>query len=242
MISYHSDNESDNMQERHEQLLKLVINQYIATAEPIGSKFLVAEAGLTWSEATVRNDLRALEEAGYLTHPHTSAGRVPTSKGYRHYLDILDWKAQRARRRDLEKLVETKEAAGAAEQAKRQLAKMLVELTSELVLVTESLSSFYYTGLSSLFAQPEFKEIEEVTNFSRLFDQFERCVAIFNDHVTTEPRCFVGGEHPFGDRLGVVAAKFGARGEGIIIVLGPERMDYSYCLPLVIKTQELLQS
>ena len=75
---------------RPQQLLSLVIEKYAATAEPVGSRVLVESAGLDWSEATVRNELRALEEAGYLTHPHTSAGRIPTLKGYQHYISILD--------------------------------------------------------------------------------------------------------------------------------------------------------
>ena len=66
------------METRQQQLLNLVIENHIATAEPVGSKFLVSEGNLDWSEATVRNELRILEEEGYLTHPHTSAGRIPT--------------------------------------------------------------------------------------------------------------------------------------------------------------------
>ena len=79
------------MNTRQEQLLTLVIEKYIATAQPIGSKVLVSEAGLDWSEATVRNELRELEEMGYLTHPHTSAGRIPTEAGYKYYIEKTDW-------------------------------------------------------------------------------------------------------------------------------------------------------
>lgn len=77
------------LEERQQKLLELVIEQYVATAEPVGSRFLVEVGGLDWSEATVRNELRTLEEAGYLTHPHTSAGRIPTIDGYRFYIDTI---------------------------------------------------------------------------------------------------------------------------------------------------------
>jgi heat-inducible transcriptional repressor len=64
------------LEERQQKLLELVIEQYVATAEPVGSRFLVEVGGLDWSEATVRNELRTLEEAGYLTHPHNSGKKA----------------------------------------------------------------------------------------------------------------------------------------------------------------------
>lgn len=228
------------MNQRQEQLFDLVVNRYISTAEPVGSKFLVDEEGLDWSEATVRNDLRALEEEGLLTHPHTSAGRIPTSKGYRQYITGINWEKAWVSKADTERFTVSRESAREPEQGKRQVAKTLVELTSELVLVTFSLQSFYYTGLSSLFAQPEFKDIGEVTNFSRLFDQFEKCVSAFIDKVTDVPVCYVGGEHPFGDRLGVIAVRFGGKPEQLLLLLGPERMNYKYHVPLVAKAAELM--
>lgn len=69
--------------------MSAVIEDFIYTAEPVGSRRLVDKYGWSLSSATVRNELSALEELGYLTHPHTSAGRVPTDKGYRYYVDTL---------------------------------------------------------------------------------------------------------------------------------------------------------
>jgi heat-inducible transcriptional repressor len=71
---------------RSEQILRAVIDEYVATAEPVGSQTLVERYGLGVSSATVRNVMAELEQAGYLTHPHTSAGRVPTDAGYRLYV------------------------------------------------------------------------------------------------------------------------------------------------------------
>ena len=75
--------------ERKQQLLKLIIENHIETAEPIGSKFLVSSGDLKVSDATVRNEMRDLENAGFLTHPHTSAGRIPTEEGYKYYVNDL---------------------------------------------------------------------------------------------------------------------------------------------------------
>ena len=74
---------------RKEKILSAVVEKYADTGEPVGSKALQSEAGLGVSSATIRNELKALDDEGYLTQPHTSAGRVPTVKGYRYYVDNL---------------------------------------------------------------------------------------------------------------------------------------------------------
>ncbi len=74
---------------RQQTILGLVIKQYITTAQPVGSKTLMEASSLGVSSATIRNEMAALEDLGYLTHPHTSAGRVPTDKGYRYFVERL---------------------------------------------------------------------------------------------------------------------------------------------------------
>jgi heat-inducible transcriptional repressor len=74
---------------RQRDILARVIEEYVATGQPVGSKYLVERAGLSISSSTVRNELSELEARGLLTHPHTSAGRVPTEQGYRFYADEL---------------------------------------------------------------------------------------------------------------------------------------------------------
>src|ERR671933_1875337 len=74
---------------RQREILHRVIDEYIATGQPVGSKTLVERAGMNVSSSTVRHELAELESLGLLTHPHTSAGRVPTEQGYRLYVDQL---------------------------------------------------------------------------------------------------------------------------------------------------------
>ncbi len=74
---------------RQETLLGLVVEEYISTNTPVGSKFLASRPSLSVSASTIRNELAELESLGLLTHPHTSAGRLPTESGYRHYADKL---------------------------------------------------------------------------------------------------------------------------------------------------------
>src|SRR4051812_47429790 len=75
--------------DRRLAVLRAIVEDYVSTEEPVGSKALVERHGLGVSSATVRNDMAVLEEEGYITQPHTSAGRVPTDKGYRLFVDRL---------------------------------------------------------------------------------------------------------------------------------------------------------
>ncbi len=72
---------------RKQKILSAIVESYIHSGEPVGSKSLLSEAGLPVSSATVRNDMAELTEQGYLAQPHTSAGRIPTERGYRYYVD-----------------------------------------------------------------------------------------------------------------------------------------------------------
>ncbi len=77
------------LDDRKASILRAVVEEYIHTAQPIGSGHVAAAPGVTVSSATVRNDMAALETDGYLAQPHTSAGRIPTAAGYRYYVDHL---------------------------------------------------------------------------------------------------------------------------------------------------------
>src|SRR5215510_6718833 len=76
-------------QDRSKRVLAALIREYIASGEPVASSLLVHAAGLGVSSATVRNILARLEDEGYVQQPHTSAGRVPTDRGYRFYVDLI---------------------------------------------------------------------------------------------------------------------------------------------------------
>ena len=92
---------SGELSERKAALLRDLVHLYIRTGEPVGSEALATQTKLGVSSATIRNELSALEEMGYLAQPHTSAGRVPTQQGYRYFVDLLP---QRGRLRDQERL------------------------------------------------------------------------------------------------------------------------------------------
>jgi len=77
------------MTQRQEQILKLLVESYIQSAEPVSSSWLAQLPDIGVSSATIRNDLAELEEEGYLVSPHTSAGRIPTDTGYRYYIETF---------------------------------------------------------------------------------------------------------------------------------------------------------
>jgi heat-inducible transcriptional repressor len=83
------DDGNQELTPRQQTILNLIVHTYVATAAPVSSKALLETAGLNVSSATVRNDMAVLEEQGFLTHPHTSAGRIPTDKGYRYFVERL---------------------------------------------------------------------------------------------------------------------------------------------------------
>src|SRR3954469_1636998 len=85
----HEGRENEALSDRAQTLLRILIESYIRDGQPVGSRSLSRDSGLNLSSATVRNVMADLEEYGFVSSPHTSAGRVPTDKGYRFFVDTL---------------------------------------------------------------------------------------------------------------------------------------------------------
>ena len=77
------------LDERKTAILRAVVQEYVATGQPVGSTHIAQKSSVMVSSATVRNEMVVLEQEGYLAQPHTSAGRIPTDKGYRYYVNTL---------------------------------------------------------------------------------------------------------------------------------------------------------
>jgi heat-inducible transcriptional repressor len=78
-----------NLDDRQDRILQAIVNEYVTTAEPVGSEWLVTRYDFGCKSATIRNEMAAMSERGYLVQPHTSAGRIPSTRGYRYYVDRL---------------------------------------------------------------------------------------------------------------------------------------------------------
>jgi heat-inducible transcriptional repressor len=122
--------------ERQRDLLRAVIREYIATAQPVASAALVRQYRLDVSSATVRNELAALEELGLLTHPHTSAGRVPTDLGYRYFIESLMPRPSLHPEEQLTVSHQFQQALSNTSEWLRLAASTLARLTTEAAIVT----------------------------------------------------------------------------------------------------------
>jgi heat-inducible transcriptional repressor len=123
-----------NLDDRKALLLRAVVHDFIQTAEPVGSRTLAERYELGVSAATIRNELATLEEQGYLSHPHTSAGRVPTDRGYRFYVDSLSGVGRLARAQE-EAIVRYFEGAADLEETLRRTSVLLASLSSYTAMV-----------------------------------------------------------------------------------------------------------
>ena len=119
-----------NAEERRVAVLRAIVADFVATNEPVGSKALVDRHNLGVSSATVRNDMAALEEEGYIAQPHTSAGRIPTEKGYRFFVDNLGQPANLRRNDAVQVRSFFEQAHGELEQMLQDTSRLLGDLTT----------------------------------------------------------------------------------------------------------------
>jgi heat-inducible transcriptional repressor len=139
--------------QRQRDILRLVVEEYVATGQPVGSKTLVERAGLGVSPSTVRSELAELERLGLLTHPHTSAGRLPTESGYRMYVDEL---LTRPESRPEEFPLGLGAARAEVEDALQATTEMLSQVTRLLALVSAPpLEAATVKHVEVLLLQPE---------------------------------------------------------------------------------------
>ncbi|MGD0166076.1 MAG: heat-inducible transcriptional repressor HrcA [Gaiellaceae bacterium] len=141
-----------SLSDRQRRILRLVVEEYVTNGQPVGSRHLVERAGLSFSSSTVRYELAELEERGLLTHPHTSAGRVPTDGGYRYYADsLLSERSPQSDRLPLD----LRAAQNEVEQALEATTEMLAEMTHLLALASApSLETTAVRHVEVLLLQP----------------------------------------------------------------------------------------
>lgn len=228
------------MDSRRAKILAHIIEEYIATAAPVGSGPLAEKYFSDLSSATIRNDMAALEEEGYIYQPHVSAGRIPTLDGYRYYIDhLLD------RGRELtateERALRTACQSLQGAEAVKAVAKAMAETADSAVLVGFGPMDVYYTGISNVFRQPEFSQHALVYSMSAIIDHLDETMTrIYND-MTDDIRVLLGDDNPFGSLSSVIMTRYRTSdSEGLVGILGPSRMDYARNMALVRTSQRLL--
>lgn len=226
------------LDERQHTLLGLVIDQYIETTQPVGSKLLSGEGQVDLSAATIRNEMRDLEEAGLLTQPHTSAGRVPTEKGYRYYVDhVLEETELPASKRKAIKDIADK--IPDKKSCIKRVGHFVAEESQSAVIIAFNRDTLYYTGIAHLFAQPEFRDYSYTLSMSSMFDHCEHTVSgLYETPRDREPSILIGSENPFGDNCS--ALSIFCPQQTLFAILGPLRMRYRRGLELLRYIQEIM--
>lgn len=229
------------MTERQQELFRALVDRYVATAQPVSSQEIAEVSGLDISTATIRHECAALEAEGFLVQPHTSAGRIPTEKGYRYYISAFvnpQARAMRERRR----LVQ--EMQGREELALRRLAATLAELTGDMAVVSIGPEQGYAMGIGRVFAQPEFADPLLVRHLSAHLDQAFSLLWQLEHAVDQGVRVYVGSENPFGSGLATVvtACHLPHRRRALLGLIGPSRMRYGYNVALLREAADLITS
>lgn len=219
-------------------ILRAVVTDYIRSAEPVGSGTVTRRYRLGVSPATVRSEMAALEELGYLAQPHTSAGRIPTDLGYRFYVDTLPRRPQLAAPHRRAIATFFGDAPPDPQEVLRATAVLLSRLTRYGAVTQPPGAHHVFIGgaanIADAFAQREtvrrvFEALDEEDTVVRLF----RAVPTERSRVTVR----IGRENRIAAmrEASVVIAPYVAAGRpiGVIAVLGPTRMEYRSAMAAV---------
>ncbi|MDB5164803.1 MAG: Transcriptional regulator [Candidatus Saccharibacteria bacterium] len=235
---------------RQQSILSAIIEQYAEVASPVGSTLLAKLFNV--SSATIRAEMAELERLGFINQPHTSAGRIPTDKGYRFYVNNLNENADHSlpERRAEKALASRVQSAGAPERMIRNAVDTLVELTHNLGLATIG-NQLYISGLSNLFGQPEFMAgasgnagvKNSVQQVAQLLDNLEPWL---REAAPNEPlSVYIGQENPIGRTAGctLIISRFSSpfSDRSYIGTLGPTRQSYREVMNLVSRAGQELE-
>jgi len=220
---------------RRKAVLAKAIKSYIKEALPVASEDIASEFEL--SSATIRNIFSELENSGYLTHPYTSGGRIPTEKGYRYYVDFLI--------SQIEILDEEKEHI--VREYEREINRLedVLENTSEIiskithyagiVSFLEWQDKFFYNGISHILEQPEFRDVDKMRIVLKMVEDKQRLLDIINRDFKGKVKVYIGEEAGCPEMQGcsLVVSSYcrGNKPSGRLAVLGPMRMEYEHIIP-----------
>ena len=216
--------------ERQKEILNSIIAEYIRSAQPVGSKLLEKKhKKFQICPATIRNEMQKLTEAGFIFQPHTSAGRVPTDKGYRFFVDDLLEREILNDRLDSEIEEWVDEDFKDAFKLIQSLTRNLASFSSNLVLgYLADEKILWKEGWDRVFREPEFREKKTITDFFGLLSNFEK--EMDSIRIDSGLRVFIGKENPFPKAREfstiIARCRFPKREDGFLAIIGPKRMAY----------------
>jgi transcriptional regulator of heat shock response len=225
--------------ERREKILAIAVDQYIRIVSPVSSAFIAREYGLDLSPATIRHVLAELEEEGYLTHPHTSAGRVPTQKGYRYYVDYLMDEIHLLEEEKIRIRAEYERESAELDVLLEKTSRVLSQMThyTTLVSVDGWNNKVFCQGISFIVGYPEYQDIDKTRAILAALDEKERLLEVINQELAKRIEIFIGDEIECEDvdTCSLVVSRYRMKQgvSGRIAVLGPTRMDYKKVVSIV---------
>ncbi len=235
----------DGLTSRQTQILKTIVDEYITTAEPVGSEALDKKYNLGVSPATIRNEMASLTKLNFLKQPHASAGRIPTPVAMRFYINQLMEEKQMS-------VVDEVKAKEEVWDARDDVDELMDEATHALASRTRSLAvaaikentaqggkkdRFWYAGHSYVFQNPEFSSVVSCQNLFSIFEEFDKLDRLFFGFESTSPLEVLFGEElgiPELSLTGIVSTHFDVRGKkGALGVIGPARANYGTVIPIL---------
>ncbi len=235
------------MTERQKSILGVVVREYTETAKPVGSKVLVSRYGFDLSPATIRNEMKALEDARMIHQPHTSAGRIPTAKGYRFFVDALMQHVDLAKQEQDKLEQKLKTIRQGHDKVLQEAAGMLAQVSGNIALTEKEEEQAFCTGISNLLHMPEFSNVEKACRMAEIFERLSEEVSKLDSKSKSdqEVAVYIGDESEVTEDLdcSLLVSKYQLpSGEkGHIAILGPTRMKYSRNISLLKYMTKLLR-
>lgn len=234
------------LSDRETELLKVIIEEYINTASPVGSETLEKKfPKLGVSPATIRNEMVKLTKMGYLLSPHTSAGRIPTSAGLKFYINQLMKEKELSTADEVavkDQIWDYRDEMGTL---LREATHALANKTKTMAVATTDTGDLYCAGFANILDMPEFFDIDLTRAVLSLLDETQRINSIFLQTVSDDDiRIVFGEELGFNDLkpCGFIYTTFetGTKHKGTLGVIGPARLNYSYVIPVIRYLNNLL--
>lgn len=222
--------------DRQTKILKAVIEEYMDTAQAVGSDTLEKKYELGISPATIRNEMIRLTSAGYLKQPHTSAGRVPTKAAFKFYVSQL----MQEKPLSVAEEVSAKESVWDSrfdfDKLMRESVRALAQKTKGLAVASAE-GNLYHAGYANILEMPEFYDIDITRTVFSLLDEIGRLKQLFEKSFDEGPiHLLLGDElgYDFLEPCGMVFTQFHAgQKEGYLGVIGPNRLNYALVFPIL---------
>lgn len=228
-----------NLTQRQIEILKSIIEEYIESAEAVGSETIEKKHNLSASPATIRNEMVKLSEYGYIKKLHSSAGRVPTAKGLKFYVRELMKEKELSTVEEValkEKVWDYREKM---QRFLKEATKSLAAKTNALAIATTQEGDIFASGYANILEMPEFFDIDVTKTLLEALDEYDCFANIFSGvtgeptdiHVLIEDELGEGLQGPYGFIFTEYTTAL--NGVGKIGVLGPARLAYTSIIPTV---------